>query len=1356
MKRAVRLWGALSRGALLAAVLCCASAAAPAGDWSAEARPALEAYARGDVAKARQECAAILDGASAGPLRRDAAAIQSLILLTSEGRSEARDGRARLGELAAEDATLADRPECALALGIGALTLQESPAALDHLDRAAAGFRRAGDSARELAALTALAEAWSAHNEWPNTPAGLGVATPDGPEAARQLRRRQIERLRQRVDELPQHETAAQSIALTLADLLLRSDDTSAEGAAIFAELAAATPVTPAAARAALRLAELRSDSGDAAAALELLERVAKLGPAPLAGEAARKLAEARAARIEILTPTEIAADAAAPLHLRVRNLASVEVEVRAVDVEAWLVSPRRGDESALPDSGAVAFTARLETGAALPSAWDSVASGAGASLRLAAGGYVLIAAARAADGRELRVQRLLIATGIRGVCAIGRERAVAWVAARPDAVAGAPLGATGGADAPPSVKFWMQRSFAPQRHELAGGVASFRLPAEASVMREKGWYCLFRAGDHLALCRGEHDRAAVGLRERAALLVGPNTVSVGETIYVAGWLTGGAANAAGEAELELVDALDRVAARAKCAISTSGMFSAEFRATPEMADRHLSVVVRRGGRVAESLLAGRSTYVRPLDAPRTTVDLRIPRRLMGDAPLLSGAVSAAYPWGSPMAGAAVTMTLRGARLPTTASESVLVSAPATWKAQLDSDGRMTFTQPVGGLQLPDGPLALGVWAEVRAADERAAVATEYALAAPAPAWAWITTDPLNPRAGSPVRFDFGWFDPTGAPLSGEARADIVTAAGSGASLPLTLGDWGLRSGAWRPPGEGAYSVEVSAPRAAGGPVAASQPIDVAPPTSLDTAARASTLLSDARQVGAAGDRVSVRLAGAADAPLLLLAEQGDPVALGVVAAAARAGEVEVSARLNSGAASLAAVGWVGDRAQVMTDSPIDRADADLQLELSPASDEPRAGESFRVRVALCHRDGSPATDKSADVLLRLADAQDGRAVRWVPGAPREIADYDTFGFQLAESGAPPGASDARARPLRRGDVVCAEDAAVLLSGATAWCGTAALRDGVAHIDVPLPADAGWARLGAVAVTADGRVARKSLLLRVGGAVGVRLDAPTRLAIGDRSVVAVRLDARGEAESKAEIRWKLGDGLRLERQRRVSRGSSVEIPRAEVTPVDVPGNAPVWIVATVEAVRAGDATVRADVSSDGRTTSRERVVRVEADTPPPAGDVLPVRRWVYRYTTGGIDGPADAPAGAWIPLNAGDTLRPGQRVIVREQIQISGGLRDVNWAQALPATCYPLDVDPPDVKAIGRRLPESLDEISYRADSVPAGEVRHEYALAVVRPGACRIPAPRISAAGRPLAVAVAPAELTIVVSDEP
>jgi hypothetical protein len=164
-----------------------------------------------------------------------------------------------------------------------------------------------------------------------------------------------------------------------------------------------------------------------------------------------------------------------------------------------------------------------------------------------------------------------------------------------------------------------------------------------------------------------------------------------------------------------------------------------------------------------------------------------------------------------------------------------------------------------------------------------------------------------------------------------------------------------------------------------------------------------------------------------------------------------------------------------------------------------------------------------------------------------------------------------------------------------------------------------------------------------------------------------------------------------------------------------------------------------------------------------ADQPEEAGATLRIKRSVslineeHTNVERATGQPNDSRAGETIrhetPLTATARLIPGDHVLIREEFTLAEPLQAVAWSQDVPPTCHAMQSRSEDQKTVGALQRLRVDSMRFGGD-LAAGPHTHEYQLVVVRPGACRLPAPVVSSDGEPVSVSVEPAETLLNVAD--
>jgi hypothetical protein len=1350
-------------------------------DWPPELHAALRTYRMGDYEEAQSLCAALMSGTRDEHLRREAAALHAVATMRMPARDDWLDGRARLAQLAREDPTLLARPECRLAYGIAQLALDETASAIHELDAAATGFAERQQHERSAEACAALAQAWSRHNEWEVSLEPLGVQRPRSPDEARAIRRAEIAKLRERVATLlPEDAEAGARIDLVLAENLIDAGDKVAEGLGILERLASSAPLTAAGVQACLVLGQRYEQQGDWAAALRLYRQAQAAG----LGEPSRS-AEQRVkaiSRPQLLVDVPASTPAGRPIQvgLRVRNLDSVQFELRRVDLGDWLTSRQgRFAEGRLPVAGSVVLTREIETGAATPYEWwTSAALPEPLTCAAEPGAYVAVARAVDADGRPLVSKELVLLSDLHAVTVVGQRHALIWATASE--------GAKAVLRNDLSARFWMHGSFVPTRPSFAGGVARLALPAEARLLRNKRWVCLVQAGEHLALCRGRLPTSLDAEAPAVALLANAPDLRPGRVLRLFGLLLparGGAGSPQAEQALriDVLNPVGRLRHGGMAEVSPTGVFSAEVPIGEESAGEHLNVIVRRGSQVLENVRGRFGLDVRPADAPQFTVTCRLPARLEPDASDVEGEVRALYPWGTPLAEAEVHYTARAMQLPSPDTEAEpLTSLPVSGHGRLDAQGRWAFSIPVALFRMPPGPLAVGVWARVVGWDQRQATSfAETFMSADLPSppvYAWLGHDPPEPKVGEPVRFRLGWFDPESRASGQRPTLELRHADRTIARPRLYPTIGGLESEPWRANVPGTYEMVATLPIELGEPLQVRKSLEVGG-SGTATGVVVSGVECQARYVRREQQwGLQVSLSGAVAQPLLVFAEAGDPLAASAISRLDGDAQLLLpieSERLADARVFVATVAAEG--LQILTSAAVEPAKEEvLALKLEPAWDQVSPGTVVSVDV-VCTRGTGVAPP--AALFARLIDPAGTRSTEWTPAAAREGATSKIGGLTLTSSwSAGETVDDESLAPQSAtpGDRLSPELAAALFEGTTLWADSRALEADRTRLDVPIPQQPGRYRLIVLAYSPSGGLATESLTLDAREGIRMLADVAEVFTIGDRSVLAVTVENPRSAPVAVGVSIQGGDGLHIETLH-VADGEAGEHSTGEQASVTltVGPRQRMRVLARVEAVRAGAGTAIVELDTQGVRQRLERAYRVlAAQRVQPVGspDALPspvrVKRTLLLLTgeREQHEGPADQRTPATggseervaTPLAPGVRLRPGQWLLIRDEITLAEPLKGVVWLQRMPAACVPPALGQTGFLSLGERGSVRMDSVAYSAAQLQAGKQIHECPLVVVRPGTYLLPPPEISVQGRPVAVEVEPAEAHIVVSDLP
>ncbi|HUU95148.1 MAG TPA: hypothetical protein VM487_05370, partial [Phycisphaerae bacterium] len=1162
------------------------------------------------------------------------------------------------------------------------MALNETASAIHELDAATEGFAERQQYERLAEASAALAQAWSCHNEWEVSLEQLGVQRPGSPDEARAVRRAQIAKLRERVAALlPDDADALARIDLVLAENLIDAGDKVGEGVDILKRLAGSASLTPAGVQACLALGQRYEQQGDWAAALRLYRRAQAAGLGEPSRRAGQRVKAISRPQLLVDVPAAIPAGQPIQLGLRVRNLDSVQFELRRVDLDGWLASCQgRFAEGRLPVAGSVVLTREIETRAATPYEWwTSAALAEPLSCVTGRGAYVAVAQASDADGRPLVTKKLVLVSDLHAVTLVGRRHALIWATAS-EQVAESLYDNL-------SARFWMHGSFVPTRPRFAGGVARFALPAEARLLRSKRWVCLVQAGEHLALCRGRLPAASHAEAPAVALVADSPDARPGQVLRLFGLLLAARGSAASpEAgqvlRLDAVDPVERLRHTARAEVSLTGAFSVEVPLVEDSAGERLNVIVRRGNQVLENVRGRFGFDVRPADAPQFTVTCYLPARPEPGVAELVAEIHALYPWGTPLADAKVRYTARAVRLPSADSQSEPVaSLPLSGRGQLDAQGRWAFSIPVSLFGMPPGPLAVGVWARVVGWDERHVAGFAEVLVSPvspsAPVHLWLSHDPPEPRAGELVRFRLAWFDPENRSSGKRPTLELRRAGTTVARLRLYSTVGGLESEQWRPNAPGSYEVLATLPMEVGEPLHVYKLIEVG---GSGAAIGVVTPGVECQAQYARREQrwgIQVSLSGEVGQPLLVFAEAGDPLAASTILELDESAELFLPIEGRRFADARVFVATVAaDGLQVLTSAAIEPAEEEaLALTLEPPSGPVSPGAVVSVDV-ICTR-GTDAAPP-AMLLARLIDAAGTGYVEWVPGPVHDGAAPEIGGLTVTSSGDPGQTGDDEGsvpQSATPGDRLSPELAAALFEGTTLWADSRPIEADRTRLEVPIPVWPGRYRLIVLARSPSGVLATDALMLDAREGIRVLADVAETFTIGDRSVLAVTLENPRSAPATVGVSIQGGDGLHIETLR-VAGGEAAEQTAGEQTAVTIAlgPHKRVRVLAQVEAIRAGEGTAVVELEAEGvrqRAARAYRVWSAQRSAPHDLRDQSAPRMRVKRTllwligeeqfeTPGEEETQVETGGTDWVatPLAPGERLTPGQWLLIRDELTL--------------------------------------------------------------------------------------------------
>ncbi len=1356
----------------------------PPAQWAEAVQPALEAYRAEDWPAAERLSIRIRQQSDDPRVRRQAAALAAMCNLHQPARDTLIAARSRLADLLLIDDMLAASPECHLALGIGQLELTETASALEELDYAVKGFARRDMPQREMVALVALADAWLRHTEWELTPTLFGVGRPITSAARDAVRRAQVAKIRDRLVELGHSRPQRARVDLLLARYLIAHGEDPEGGREILRRIASAVPLTTAGAEAGLDLAAWHATRGELDAATRWYRDVMKLASDRFARRAEQQLRALTAPRIDLEVPAVSRTTAPVRLALRTRGLAPLNLEVRAVNIDAWLDEPgTRGNDAHLPESGSLMFARDFDADADRSPAWWSAPSDA---LRFTAppGAYAVLVQGRDADDRTHAQKQLLLVSDLRVVGMLDPVQGAMWAewVATSDVRPDEPL--TG--------SFWMTHSFAPTAIDFTEHVGRFTLPPEANVSRDPTWVALVRSGGHLALSRGALPPrgSATAEEPRVALIAGPPELSVGEQFWVAGalFMPGNetADSLAGQTiDLRVVNTEEQVLHTERTTILPGGVVRARITVTPDMRGTHLRVLARRDGRALAPLDTRPHIRV-PADNDmrlRVTSQTSQPQS-MGD--LIAGQTHVTVPWTATPVYALVSNRLEAAWLPSPGLGPVHGRAIER-RNRTNSAGTRRFEVWPEQFEIETPPLAIWIRSAAITWFGGRGASFEELILGESSAHAWIQPSRAEPVVGHTMQFLVGWFDPQCRRIDSPPKVNIYRDQEHMAALRTYPHGDGLITVPWRAPSPGVYQVNVELPDLERDPLSAALTLQISDSTDEQEAPPVRLFAHSNPPIN--GRSFNLALEGRHERPLLLSLMSGERIA-DVRRLSSLDGRTEIDWTVPDAAhhpLRVLALGW-GDpgaaqmdtvRVELASNERVDFASGDPAISATP-------GRTLAVNIRKTSDDNAVARPIALVArLVREENHTQPLSRRW-PDPPAPVA-----GPQALVVVAPDGREllNIDTRPIAGPHV--AEDliSPSLNADQTLWCTARSVVTRTARLAVPMPPEAGIYKLIITTIGPRGEATWESKLIDARAGITAKVHLPVHAEAGDVVHFAAVIENGWPAATQAMIELDSSPSLKLQRLR--VHGAVSSAPRSvavrEPFELTLPPEGALQITGFAKTlplgqgrvslrVRAHDEDVNADATLRIHDTSRprtpdapihiQRSLAVWAET----GELeFPNEQGVYEL--GPFHDLAEAEAFAaqtgqpllgeprpvfdWLPLASGTPTEPGLYIQVREEVTVSKSLRNVLWLQRAPAVCVlvPADSrasDPPGTWQDDRSAEQVL-EISAR----PPGTFTHEYTLAIVRPGTVAIPPPEVLAEGAVVPVTIDSERLELLVEDE-
>lgn len=1265
-------------------------------DWPPEIRSLLQIYRNGDYDETRRQCASLLATVANERLRREINVIQSLTMLRTEDRQTRVQGRTLLAQLAAVDPSLERRPECLLAMGVALRGLFETASALDQLDRAVDGFSAIAMNERAADALAELAAAWAAHGEWELTPARFRTGLPSGADAAWAVRLQRVQAIRDRLRGIPSAHVPLARVELLLARNLIKHGGRESEGVEILEALAAGRVANDATAEAAEMLAEAYEASSRWEDALRLYRRVADARLGSRSDAARRHVREITRPSVALEVAAAISSGERARPIVRARGLQRVKLEVRRLDLIGWLEANQgKLIERQLPDNGRQAIAAREFRAEASERYGLFTSDKSDVALDFAAplGSYVVIARGFDAQGREVVDKRLLLVSDLRAAVFTGARNAViwSWALRKPAESATVELDEA-------AAWFWMHTSFVATRPGLRRGVATFRLPPEADVSRNRHWLAVVRAGRHLALCRGElrSDTSKRRSTPSVALLSDRLIVPAGESLLVRGFLLPGHGTELTTLSeqtvwLDVRDASDQLHDSIPVQVSPYGTFEARVPTNREMSGRTMRIVARSEDGVLQSIRAQQNFRV--VDDARLTaiVDVIMPAWVDSATDALTGEVRAVYPWGTPLAGAECFLQLDALQLPDPEWGRAARPIPRSlYAGRLDRDGRYQFQIPLADLGVDGRFTAFRLHARITGWDKTTADTTAEILRTPEPLRLRLFRDVPTAGVGHEVRFGIAVFDAVGTAGDVEPELSIAREGGEPHVLTLARRTFIFESEPWRAAEPGVYHLSASLRVPEREPIVVRDTLRISADLPADSTQRERILCRAILEPESDGIAVRATLGGRDERSLLAILEDGEPLAAvpldgirGQISTRLGARRFDpFSARVVVAAAGESAIKLVA-QGEVGAAS---RAQGSLKV------DAPRVvqcGGRFNVKLRSADKAGAAL---AADVTIRLTDMR-GKVFDLLWNAMSDEPYYIAPATSLAFVG-PDGVQSV---PEAQGRMISASVASLLFDGETRWLGGLTLTDGGGEVTIRCPSEVGRYQLTCVARTRDNQLHVTSSIIDARKTLRVVVDPPVTMTVGDRSTIGVSLTNSSGGPTPFELKCEAGRPARLDSAEKVWTGT---LAAGETRDLAV----------GLEAAEPGYGRIQVtlDQATPQRTVVAPYEVRSAADV---RGGVaagwLNAGRHVIEARAGGGWLP-DADTRAYVQFSPSDVLTDAAIAWLADPIENTAwqALR-LGWAQAImrlrpEAAGRPVSelVSHLPLRGVGRRRLESLRQFT--------------------------------------------------------
>ncbi len=1265
-------------------------------EWQPALQPALLAWRRGETDEALRlaRLAAAADPADPA-IRNEARAIEAMAALRAPARDARRDGRVLSSALELAYPAALERPEFQLAYGQAATADSETMLAIDVLEEAYENFRARGDDSRAIEALAALARAWGRHGEWEITPIDFVRERPATTEQADQLRLGWIEQTLERARALTVAPTGADPVRLELARFHL-AGERKVLAEEHLALLVGRDEWSTTHETAAALLSELMVDCGRLKAAVAIDRRLAQCS------SATGRAAQGRLA--QLLRPSVSVVVAPDGLKVRTRNVHELEIELRKLDLVAWLTE-RQGRliESQLPESGSVLFRQRLTPAAPDPQQPNETHVSDVALTESSGQAAVLIARWKLPSGKTQRQKQLLTLSDTRGTALLGRTRALVWL----DRLANG------------RGYFWMRGSFVPTRFDVREGQARFDLPPERRVLVDHHWVCVVDTDAGQVVLQGESVPPSDDGPQRALVVATPPMPVRGAPVDVTGLLldargTPWSTDEPVDVEVTFSDAADKHRRTVRTTASAVGLFSASLQLDETLDAQPLRVNVAAAGRVLETL--PRQVRVHPDDrtGEPLLIGLRAPTRLSLGQEEVPLTIMGWYPWGTPVADRMADVTARTFIPATTQTPRVRYYRGLSEHGHTDQRGVSTLE---AHLRPHTQPLAVGLWSTVTGWAGSSAVDFRAYLTNGAEHTAWLLVEPGSPRVGEGARFQVGWFDTRQRILADPPTVRIFRGDKPVATLTARQGVNGYATEYWRPTEPGHYRATAEIPSLTGASLFTERAFEVAgdgSPRPLAPIERTAHWHSNEKTLQLTIDDTNRER--------IVCVLHDDPFQLQRLPARRGSADQRIPDIPETPASVLLFEN--GAPAEIL---PVEQHESVSVGALQIAAPAERVAPGAAVAVTIRSTD-----PRLTHVLLRLVDANDQGFHTWLTPIDAEARRRPGASFVWADH-------RGNSATLTTDVVLPAPLADAVTGPAPWWTASAPFEAGVARTVVPLPVHPSVYRLHAVAVGPGGIMATGNALIDANTGLEVMVDAPAMMHVGDRVQLSISL--RNPTRDPIDFAIAFPDQAALDLGAPTALLDRGRVNRSLRKKETIAAGEIVSLIVPVEAIARGVATFDVRMTVSGVEQQVAQPIVVADPLPPAVAPSISVERSYYRARR--TDRERARPTGGvyvsehWeVDTQPVTEFASGETIFVRETVHFRRPVDAIAWVQTMPANTFALAV-PKSLKreaiAIGILERRERDRLRYRLGRIAPGRYQHSYLMVATRPGSAQMPQPTVT-----------------------